>query len=237
MTMLSFIRDQGAQLPQERKDKQDKETVCGPEQKYIGIATKAKQVRKGTYILCGLFCLGIVCLIFMIKKSSPAKASAASVTEETQIENVITRLIGVKKEIFGHMDEIVKKFYEFSDIPQVKVSELVKNPFKIEQFTGGLKTVPKESAESSDIDMELLWQQRIMQQSSGMQLLSIMQSEQGYCCMIDNKIFHEGDYVRGFKISRITDSYVQLEADAAAGSEEGDNRTYTGKPLILKLAE
>ena len=38
------------------------------------------------------------------------------------------------------MDEIVKKFYEFSDVVQVKVGELAKNPFEVEGFTKDLKT-------------------------------------------------------------------------------------------------
>jgi len=38
----------------------------------------------------------------------------------------------------GRMDEIVKKFYEFSDVVQVKVNELVKNPFAVEGFAKDL---------------------------------------------------------------------------------------------------
>ena len=37
------------------------------------------------------------------------------------------------------MGEIVKKFYEFSDVVQVKVNELVKNPFEVEGFAKNLK--------------------------------------------------------------------------------------------------
>ena len=35
------------------------------------------------------------------------------------------------------MDEIVQKFYEFSDVFQVKVGELAKNPFEVEGFVQG----------------------------------------------------------------------------------------------------
>lgn len=44
-----------------------------------------------------------------------------------------------------------------------------------------------------------------------LQLLSIMQSDQGDCCMIGDKILYEGDSIEGFKVSQIGDSFVKLE--------------------------
>ena len=71
--------------------------------------------------------IGLLCLWFMIKKSTPQTAAAAAVsTEEAQIETAIARLGGVKTEMFSRMDEIVKRFYELSGVSQVKTSELVK---------------------------------------------------------------------------------------------------------------
>jgi len=45
-----------------------------------------------------------------------------------------------------------------------------------------------------------------------MQLLSIMQTQQGYCCIIDDGILYEGDSIKGFKVCQISDSTVSLES-------------------------
>jgi len=156
----------------------------------------------------------------MIKKSTPKAASAASAeTEETLIETTIARLTGVKSKIFNRMDEIVKKFYEFSDVPQVKVDELSKNPFEVETFLANLRKKPG----AGEIDAKKLWHQQIRYKSEGMQLLSIMQSNGRNCCMIDDKILYEGDSIEGFKVLQIDDSDVKLESD--------------GVQIILKLSE
>jgi preprotein translocase subunit SecG len=169
-------------------------------QEYLTVAAKGKNARKSTMLLIGLFILGLLCLWFMIKKSSPKTASATTPgTEEAQIEMAITRLTGVSSEMFNRMDEIVNKFYEFSDVLQVKVNELVKNPFKHDVFLGDLK----KASDIENKDSEMLRQQ--------LQLFSIMQSEQGNCCMIDDKILYEGDSIRGFKVRQISNNFVKLE--------------------------
>ena len=57
----------------------------------------------------------------------------------------------------------------------------------------------------------------------GLQLLSIMQSDQGNCCMINDRILYEGDSIRGFKVCRIGDSFVKLK--------------YEDVEIVLKLSE
>jgi hypothetical protein len=153
----------------------------------------------------------------MIKESSPQTATACSgqvSTEDAQIEMAIAQLIGVRSEMFNRMGEIVKKFYEFSDVQQVKVDELVKNPFKHEIFLGSLK-------EKSDT--EIMRQGQLRQQTKDMQLLSIVATDTGKCCVIDDKRLYEGDSIRGFNVRQIGDSTVLLESD--------------GVEIILKLSE
>jgi hypothetical protein len=98
------------------------------------------------------------------------------------------------------MGEIVKKFYQFSDVQQVDVHELVKNPFELEMFLDDLEEISNESAHGAR-DL-----------THGMQLLSIMQTQQGYCCIIDDGILYEGDSIKGFKVCQISDSTVSLES-------------------------
>lgn len=216
--MLSFLRDQNnGDLPAQQPDAVG-ETAPGEstekpqEQEYLTVAAHGKRTRKSTTLLAILFIMGLLCLGYMIKKSTPKAASAASdITEETQLEAAISRLTGVKSEMFNSMDEIVRKFYEFSDVLQVKVGELVKNPFKLELLSANVKDEHRIEIKVPEIDTEMVKQRQIRQKAKEMRLLSIMQSDRGDCCMIGDKILYEGDYIRDFKVRQIGDSFVKLE--------------------------
>ena len=215
--MLSFLRDHGNEdLPEQHPDAVGKTTPDeGAEkpqqQEYLTVAAHGKRTRKSTTLLAIIFIMGLLCLGYMIKKSTPKAASAATdVTEETQLEAAVSRLTGVKSEMSNSMDKIVKKFYEFSDVLQVEVGELVKNPFKLELDASNAEE-SRVKINVSEIDTEKVMQRQIRQKAKEMQLLSIMQSDRGDCCMIGDKILYEGDFIREFKVRQIGDSFVKLE--------------------------
>jgi hypothetical protein len=223
--MLSFMREQEPEdsLQQKAPATGDKGARV-QEQEYLTVAANAKKARKSTMLLAVLFGMGLLCLFFMIKKSTPKTATAAAAdTEQTQIEQAIARLTGVKSEMFNRMDEIVRKFYEFSDVQQVNVTELAKNPFRHEIFLSDLKKISDIEEGNSDIDVELMRKQQLRQQASNMRLMSIMQSDQGKCCMIDDKILYEGQSIEGFTVNHISDSFVKLRCE--------------GVETILKLSQ
>ena len=202
------------------------------EQEYLTVAAKGKDVRKSTWLLGFLFFVGLLSLWFMIKKSTPQTASAAdSTTEETKIEMAIAQLTGASSEIFSRMDKIVKKFYEFSDVQQIRVNELVKNPFETEKFLVEFKEKP-DTQESESAN------QRINdRQTQGMQLLSIMRSDRASCCMIDDKILYIGDSIKGFKIAEIGDDFVKLELDTTrADSQTMALVQQDGPEIVLELS-
>jgi preprotein translocase subunit SecG len=231
--MLSFLREQSfeeASVKGTQKasnpDAKNRRNVKSPEptgdktqqQQYLTVSAKGKNVRKMTIMLVVLFVIGLMCLMFMIKKSTPRQATAASDSDEqSQIEKAIERLTGVGSEMFKRMDQIVKKFYEFSDVEQVRVQELVKNPFERQLFLA-------EGGDSSDTkDAELLRQQRLTQGTKSLQLLTICQTDMGICCMIDDKILYEGDTIKDYKVTQITDEFVKLELE--------------GVEIVLKLSK
>jgi len=216
--MLSFLREQGnGDLPAQKPDTNVESAPNdgaekAQEQEYLTVAAPGKRTRRSTILLAVLFIIGLLCLGYMIKKSTPKAASAASdVTEETQLEAAIARVTGVKSEMFNSMDEIVRKFYEFSDVVQIKVGELVKNPFKLELFSANVKEEPRIEIKVPEIDTEMVQQQQIRQKAKEMRLLSIMQSDQGNCCMIGDKILYERDFIRDFEVRQIGDNFVKLE--------------------------
>ena len=206
-------------------------------QKYLTVAEHGKRAQKSTAVLAVLFIIGLLCLWFMIKKSAPKAASAAAdQTQGAQIEAAITRLTGVKSEVFGRMDEIVRKFYEFSDVLQVEVGELVKNPFSLQLFLAGAEEETEAVQMVPEVDVDMLWRRQIQQKANGLELLSIMQTGRGNCCMIGSDIFYEGDSVEGFKVRQIGDSFVKLEWEPKRNEMRLGARSGSVE-IILRMSE
>lgn len=223
--MLSYLRDPNNEgLPAEAEANKAHNGADKPgEQDFLTVASRAKSVRKGTRLLAALFIIGLITLALMIKKSEPqAAAGSETVPEEVQIETAIARITGIKTEMFNKMDEIVNKFYEFSDVMQVNVNELVKNPFHLELFLSHLNSNTDEE-DTVQIDAEQIWRQQILQKGKKLELDSIMQSAKGYCCMINNKILYVGESIDSFKVIQIGEESVILDSD--------------GIEIELKLAE
>jgi preprotein translocase subunit SecG len=174
------------------------------EQDYLVPAEHGRNLKRSTITLAILFSVGVLCLWFMIKQTGPKQAAAS--TEEAQIENAIAQLTGIKTEMNSRMDEVVDKFYQFSDVEQVEVEELKKNPF-VYDFT----PEAEDGADKYSVNREML-KQEIEAKSGKMRLWSIMESPQGSCCMIDDDLFYEGDKIQDLTITRIEESFVELSS-------------------------
>jgi len=240
--MLSFLRDQGSESLGGRKTdaaaKGDTDMLKNNQGlEYLTVAGQGRSARKSTILVIVLFVVGLLCLLYMIRKVQPQAASAAPVdTEETQIEVAISRLTGVSSEMLSRMDQIVKKFYEFSSVLQVRVNELVKNPFEVEMFLNSLEARANDERQNLEIDDELLRQQQLRQQVKSLQLLCIMQSDRGNCCMIDDRILHEGDSIRGFRIREIGNDFAKLRWEPEYSSEASQDELQS-LDIVLKLSE
>ena len=238
--MLSFMREQDSSPASERSSAgPDSPNVPAGEtpetQEYLTVAANSQNLRRSTMLVAVLVAVGLVCLLVMIRRSQPQAAVATEgKNDQTKIEAAISRLTGVRSEMVDRADEIVKKFYEFSDVTQVRVNELVKNPFEVEGFAKDLKTAAV--AEDPQAQAELIRRQRMQQQASTLKLLSIMRSEQGTSCMINDQILRQGDTVGGFTIARISTNFVELTWPANGGSGPEMPPTEEMK-ITLKLSE
>jgi hypothetical protein len=179
--------------------------------------------------------IGVVCLWFMIRKSRPQAASAQQADEEAKIESAITRLTGVRAEMATKINEIVRKFDEFSDVLQVEVTELSKDPFDAQPY---MKDIPEEiPTEVDDAAKAAMLRRRKMQESARqLKLISVMQSDGSSSCMINDAILREGDLVGDFRITAIGRDFVQLTWQPGAmlgqpASETEDLR------IMLKLSQ
>jgi len=245
--MLSFMKEQGLddKLSNIKTNNNPTDSTSGsktgqqqrqnPEkQEYLTVAAKKQKVKNSTLLLIVLFAAGMLCLLLMIKKSAPQAAKAEGTNnEEVQIETAISRLTGVKSAMFKSIERIVKKFYEFSDVKQIKVDELVKNPFENEALLTNLHQVSDKN-NGLNINRQAVREQ-LLESCKDMQLLSIMKSDAGNCCMIDDKILYEGDTLRGFYVRRIGDDFVKLEPQLQQG--QTDKITSETELIILKLSE
>jgi hypothetical protein len=206
--MLKYLRDNSSASQQEpagaaaSKAKASGE-AGGQEDEYLTVAADTKKVRKSTILLIGLFAIGIIGLFLMIKKSQPEAASAAEVSkDQLQMEKAISQLSGIKDKMFQGVQNVVQKFYGFSDVEQVEVDELQKNPFKLERYYQGLD-------EQADVDMR----GRMKHAADRMELYSVMATGGERSCVINGKLLYEGDRVEDFVVQEIGDDRVRVGND------------------------
>ncbi len=196
------VSPDNSNLPGEPQDKPSGETSDNS-QEYLTVADRKGQLRQSTYLLAALFVIGVFCLFFMIKKSSPSAASAknpsAEKSQQSKIEAAIAKITGVHSQVFDSLEKIVKKFYEFADFEQINVGELSKNPFRQEDMIPNIRT-DKERFEPVITQGEL-------------ELLTIMSDEKGICCMINDKLLRKGDMINGLTVEEITENSVSLTTD------------------------
>jgi hypothetical protein len=239
--MLSFMREQGAgnssDHPSAETNPQGAGPAGGPEaQEFLTVAANRKNVRRSTTLVAILVAIGLVCLMFMIRKSQPQAASARqTVSDETKIDAAIGRLTGVRTEMAGRMDEIIQKFHEFSDVFQVRVGELVKNPFQVEGYMKGMQGASVEEADPQ-AQAELVRRQKMQEQAGTLKLLSIMRSDNGHSCMINDQILRQGDVIEGFTITQIGSNSVELVWSPEETSGPNASET-TDLNITLKLSE
>jgi len=227
--MLAFMKDQGLgdMTTQKNSSATVGDDVGKPQdQQYLTVATRQNHVRKSTYLLMSIFAVGLISLIFMIKQSSPQKALADVEPAEAKVEVAISKLTGIKAAMFERMDQIVQKFYEFADFQQVKVNELVKDPFATDMF---LLTSAGTGNEKTDLeDAAAILQRQVKLRAKEMKLRSIIKSDTRSCCMINDKIVYEGDLIKGFRVEKITQRTVMLVWEQSG---------HDNIQIIMKLAE
>lgn len=199
---------------------------------YLTVSGRGQHVRNTTIFVVVMFVLGVVSLGLMVKKTRPQAALASeSDSEEAQIEAAISRLTGVRSEMMNRMDEILSKFSEFSSVKQIDVEELRKNPFQMETLVDDAEETPVEGLHA---DASVILKQKMLKAAESLELLSIMNSNQGLRCVIGDQIVAKGDKVKGFEVLEVKERQVLLQwmpQEAVQDVDINELRT------VLKLAE
>ncbi len=241
--MLSFMREQGPGNPSDRSSsgvgaQEGRSGANAGGQEYFTVASNKKNLRRSTIVVAILIGVGLACLWLMIRRIGPQAASARQAQdEEAKIDAAIGRITGVSSEMVDRMDEIVQKFYEFSDVAQVKVNELVKNPFEVEGYMNDLKD-EIIITEDPGAQAALIRRQRLQQQANTLRLFSIMRSDEGQSCVINDQILQAGDKIQGtdFTVARVGNNFVEVVWLPAAGTGRDTSETEELK-IVLKLSE
>ncbi len=219
--MLSFMKDgQNRTASATGKNTSGAEDMdmapSGAEEEFLVTAQHGKNLRHSTIILAILFTVGALCVWFMIKKVTPPPADAAVETEEAKIEIAIAQLTGIQTEMDARMGDIVARFNEFSNVEQISVADLNKNPFELEVSVGDL-------AQTLEFGRQLQLRKEVEESAESLQLWSIMASPRNACCMINNKILYVGDKIDGFTVMEIDSRFVEVE--------------FRGIGVILRMSE
>jgi hypothetical protein len=239
--MLSFMREQGTSRSPEKVPAGAEPSgvgVAGQDdgQEYLTVAANKSNLRKNTIFVVILIAIGLASLGFMIRRSRPQAAVAqASKDEQTKMAATISRLTGISSEMLTRMDQIVKKFYEFSNVFQVGVDELSKNPFQVEAYASAFKGDAAEPQPDDAAKIALTHRQQMKDKAASLRLVSVMRSGQESVCMINDELLRRGDSIDGFMVVNIgSDTVLIAESpDGLIDPTQDANRLM----VELKLAQ
>jgi preprotein translocase subunit SecG len=175
---------------------------------YLTVSGHGQKLRQSTILLMALFAVGVLGVWFMIKKTTPAQAAAAN-DDQAQIEAAIAQLNGMQSEMNTQMDSVVGRFYQYSNVGQIGVEELKKNPFKRELGAGQVALEEKDQRRTK---LQLL-EDNVRRASAGMQLWSVTATPRGACCMINDRVLYAGDEINGLTVKSINKKSVVLELE------------------------
>jgi len=207
--MLPFIQDD--QTPDRGSAAESRPAATSPanadeqissDSDYLLPAEHGKNARQSTIILVVLFVLGGLVVWFMVKKVGPKAIFAAGPSPaEERLEQYVDLVSGMEAEFNTAVDDLMGRFDQFSNIEQVGVAELTKNPFRSD-----LAVLPEVQPDTSRAKAR----EEAKRRAERLQLWSIMASPQGSCCMINEKIVHVGDVIDGFTVVGIEERFVDL---------------------------
>jgi len=220
--MLSYLKDEQNQASaavemQDGQNQQD-DGLC-QQQDFLTVSGHGRKLRQSTITLIVLFAVVASAVWFMVKKATPAAATAAVNEDQTQLEQAIAQLNTMQTEMNTQMDSVVGKFYRFNNVEQVEVAELKKNPFEREMNTAKIEANDANLAEN-----ELKYiRDKARRQAAELELWSITSTPKGMCCMINDKLLYAGDSINDMTVKSIGKKSVFLE--------------YNGVPVELKMSE
>jgi preprotein translocase subunit SecG len=208
--MLSYLKDGQNQTPAaaqaQNAENQQNSGLCQQDD-FLTVSGHGKKLRQSTMMLGILFAVAAVMVWFMVKKTTPTTASAATNEDQTQLETALAQLNTMQTEMDTQMDSVVGRFYQFSNVDQVEVDQLKKNPFERE-----LGKAKKQSDAQKMAESELSYiREKAQRQAAELELWSITSTPKGKCCMLNDKLLYVGESINGMTVKTIGEKTVTLE--------------------------
>jgi hypothetical protein len=205
--MLSYLRDANqtpaaAQMQEQASVSPGEESASGSD-RYLKPAAHARNLRQGTIILVILFVAGAAGVWWMIKKSGLSAAQGASEEEASQIDKALAQLTSFQAEINSQMDSVASRFSQASELGQITVADLKKNPFRQEY-------VLDQSDEDPSENQTLMRKEEMQRRAGLLKLWSITARQTNSCCMINDKVLYVGDSIQGFVVKEILSDRVRI---------------------------
>jgi preprotein translocase subunit SecG len=171
---------------------------------YLTVAGHEKKLKQGTIILMAVFVVGSLGVWMMIRKAIPSAAAAAQKKDEiAEIETAVAQLNGMQNEVSSQMKNVTARLNHLSEVGQIAVEDLRKNPFMREQPSGQMN--------ADDPARKQFLVEQVRRNAAGLQLWSITASPGGARCMINDKLLHPGDRIEGFSVKEIRTASVIVE--------------------------
>jgi hypothetical protein len=172
---------------------------------YLTVAGHEKKLKQSTIILIAVFVVGAFGVWMMIRKAVPSAAAAAQKKDEVaEIEMAVAQLNGMQSEVSSQMKNVTARLNHLSEVGQIAVEDLRKNPFTRE--------VPSGQMNADDPAQKQFLEEQIRRNAASLQLWSITASPgSGPRCMINDKLLHPGDKIEGFSVKEIRAASVIVE--------------------------
>jgi preprotein translocase subunit SecG len=171
---------------------------------YLTVAGHGQKLKQSTLILMAVFVVGGLGIWMMIRRAVPAVAAAAPQTNEVaEIGTAIAQLNGMQSEVNNQMKSVTARLNHLSEVGQIAVEDLRKNPFTREMSSG--------LTNAGDATQKQFFEEQARRNAAGLQLWTITASPRGVSCMINEKLLRKGDVVEGFTIREIRAASVLVE--------------------------
>ena len=140
----------------------------------------------------------------MIRKAAPSQAAAAQKPDEVaEIESAVAQLNGMQNEVNTQMKSVTTRLNHLSQVGQVGVEDLRKNPFIID--------VTAEATGTTNLAQQQMLENQMRQRAAALELWTISESPRGISCMINDKVLYTGDTIDGFVVKEIRTNSVLVE--------------------------
>ena len=199
--MLSYLKEEKSVPASSNMEADDGSATTA--QDYMTVSGHGQKLKQSTIALAVLFGIGVLGIFLMVKKTTPTSANAQTAQDSSQLDQALAQLKTMQSEMDTQMNSVAGRFYQFTNVEQVAVDELKKNPFQLElDYTTTGNSNPSQKREQIQQEAQVL--------SMGLELWSITATPKGMCCMIDDKVLYEGDTYKDMTVKTITPEIVTL---------------------------